>query len=161
MNHTTVSDIMQANVFTVEEDWTLDQLARFLTDKQISGAPVNDSSGKLTGVVSVTDIVGYDGSPVSESADSSTHEYYLRSLENQVSGEEIPAFSAAQDSAVTVRDIMTPMVFQINEDASIRDAADTMVRGHIHRLFVTRDNRISGVITALDMMKVIRDADTA
>jgi CBS domain-containing protein len=42
-----VSDIMQREVLTVENDWPLDQLARFLTDNQISGAPVIAENGSL------------------------------------------------------------------------------------------------------------------
>ena len=36
----TVSSIMQRNVLSVEDNWPLHRLARFLTDNQISGAPV-------------------------------------------------------------------------------------------------------------------------
>jgi signal-transduction protein with cAMP-binding, CBS, and nucleotidyltransferase domain len=34
-----------------------------------------------------------------------------------------------------------------------------MVKGHIHRLFVTRNNRISGIVTALDMLNLLRGAE--
>lgn len=158
MNHTTVADIMQDTVITVDEDWSLEQLARFFTDQQISGAPVSNADGKLTGVVSLTDIANFNGSPEYEGRDNSTHEYFMQTLERQFSDEEIPAFHAEQEANIRVRDIMTPIIFKVTEDTSIQDAADTMIKGHIHRLLVTRDNQISGIVTALDMLKVIRDA---
>ena len=152
-----VSDIMQREVLTVENDWSLDQLARFLTDNQISGAPVIAENGNLLGVVSLTDIVRHEGTPESHAAEHSTHEYYLHGLEMQVGQSVSRAFHVEEESSVTVRDIMTPMIFEISEGASLQEAADTMVKGHIHRLFVTRQNHIAGIVTALDILASIRD----
>jgi predicted transcriptional regulator len=153
----TVSEIMQRNVLTVEDDWPLNRLARFFIDHQISGAPVTDSEGNLVGVVSLTDIVRYDSMPESPATEHSTHEYYLHTLERQVTQEEMTNFHMEHESPATVRDIMTPMIFEVNENASIQEAADTMIKGHIHRLFVTREKRVFGIVTALDMLKVLRD----
>lgn len=158
---TRVSDIMQREVLTVEEDWSLNRLARFLTDNNISGAPVTSREGDLVGVVSLTDIVRYDGMPEHQARETHTHEYYLHSLETQISREETTTFHLEHESQAQVRDIMTPMVFAVPESATIQEAADMMVKGHIHRLFVTRSNRISGIVTALDMLNVLREAGQA
>lgn len=154
---TSIKEIMQREVLSVKEDWPVNQLARFFTDNHISGAPVTSRDGKLVGVVSHTDIVRFDGMPEEHSSAHDTHEYYLHTLERQVAQEEISAYHVGEDSSATVRDIMTPMVFKVTETASIQEVADTMIKGHIHRIFVTRDNKISGIVTALDMLKVIRD----
>ncbi len=157
-NRKTVRDIMQQNVLTVGDNWSLDQLARFLTDNQISGAPVVSDDGNPVGVVSLTDLVRHSSASEGQEVDIGTHEYYLHSLELQVSGLEATSFQFDEASTdECVRDIMTPMVFKVTDTASIQDAADIMVKGHIHRLFVTSDNRISGVISALDMLAVLRD----
>ena len=153
----TVSDIMQRDVLAVASDWPLDQLARFLTDHQISGAPVVGENGNLLGVVSLTDIVRHQGSAESHAQEHSTHEYYLHGLEQQVGENMSRAFHIEEASEATVEDVMTPMIFEISEDASLQEAADTMVKGHIHRLFVTRQGRIAGIVTALDMLASIRD----
>jgi CBS domain-containing protein len=154
-----VSEIMQREVLSVEEDWSLSRLARFLTDNNISGAPVTSKSGDLVGVVSLTDIVRYDSSPEQRASERHTHEYYLHSLEMQIAGEEISTFHIERESPARVRELMTPMVFAVPEAASIQEAADMMVKGHIHRLFVTRNNRISGIVTALDMLNLLRGAE--
>jgi predicted transcriptional regulator len=158
---TTVSDIMQREVMSVEEDWSLNQLARFLTDHQISGAPVVSRDGDLVGVVSLTDIVRYDGMPETVAVEHNTHEYYLQTLERQITLEETSTFHLERESAVRVGDIMTPMIFEVDENASIQEAADTMIKGHIHRLFVTHDKRIAGIVTALDMLQVLRGSAVA
>ena len=155
---TRVSDIMQPEVLTVEEDWSLNRLARFLTDNNISGAPVTSPEGDLVGVVSITDIVRYDSMPEQQARERHTHEYYLHSLESQIALEETTTYHIEHESQARVRDIMTPMVFAVPESATIQEAADMMVKGHIHRLFVTRNNRIAGIVTALDMLNVLREA---
>jgi predicted transcriptional regulator len=155
----TVSSVMQRNVLSVEEEWPLNRLAGFLTDNQISGAPVTGKNGKLVGVVSLTDIVRYDSFPEGTETSRSTHEYYLQSLASHVANEEANSYHVEQDSAVKVKDIMTPMIFEISENASIQEAADIMVKGHIHRLLVTNKKQIAGIITALDILKVIRTTD--
>jgi len=155
---TTVSSIMQRDVLSAEGNWPLHRLARFLTDNQISGAPVISEDGELIGVVSLTDIVRYDSMPESRAEIHDTHEYYLHTLEMQVTQEEATSFHVEQESSATVRDLMTPMIFEVDENASIEEVADTMVKGHIHRLFVTHNKRISGVVTALDMVEFLRNS---
>ena len=53
----TARDIMIHPVFAVRENWTVRELASYFIEKSISGAPVLDGSGRLTGVVSLSDIV--------------------------------------------------------------------------------------------------------
>jgi len=155
---TTVSSIMQRDVLSVGDSWPLHQLASFLTDNQISGAPVISEDGELIGVVSLTDIVRYDSMPESRAEVHDTHEYYLHTLEMQVTQEEFTSFHVEQESSASVRDLMTPMIFEVDENASIEEVADTMVKGRIHRLFVTHNKQISGVVTALDMVEFLRNS---
>jgi CBS domain-containing protein len=153
----TVSDVMSSNVFAVEADWPLDKLAEFLVDNSISGAPVTDADGELVGVVSMTDIVRQKGMTDSASGPENAHDVYLYELERQMSQEEIKVFHTQYESPVQVRSIMTPMIFKVSEDTPIQEVADTMLKGNIHRVFVTRGNRLTGIVTTLDMMQVIRD----
>jgi len=153
---TNVSSIMQREVLSVGEDWSLNHLSGFLSDKQISGAPVTSEKGDLVGVVSLTDIVRHNSMPENHSQEQHyTHEYYLHSLELQVAQEEATAYHVEEESKTRVKDIMTPMIFQVRENASIEEAADTMIKGRIHRLFVTGDKGLVGVVTALDMLKML------
>ena len=52
-----VRDLMRTEVVTVREDMTVRELAAFLADEGISGAPVTSSSGEVVGVVSAKDIL--------------------------------------------------------------------------------------------------------
>ena len=56
-----------------------------------------------------------------------------------------------------MRDIMTPMLFKVDEDTSLKEVADMMIGGRVHRLFVTHKQKVVGIVTTMDMLKVIRD----
>src|SRR5690554_7564697 len=60
---------------------------------------------------------------------------------------------------VEVRDIMTPIVLSVDEDTPVRDIADIMMQQHLHRIFVTRDSKITGIITTYDMLKLVSDRE--
>ena len=153
----TVSDIMHRDVLAVDADWPLDKLAVFLTDNSISGAPVTDAHGELVGVVSLTDLVRHDSMTDKDTDTNNTHDVYLYELERHVSNEEMRVFHAQYESPVQVREIMTPMIFKVSEKDSVKDVAETMLKGNIHRVFVTRKGKLKGIVTALDMLQVIRD----
>ena len=51
-----------------------------------------------------------------------------------------------------VGEIMTPTVFSVGEDASVSEIASLMLRGHLHRLLVTRDERPVGIVSTSDLL---------
>ncbi|HHO69615.1 MAG TPA: CBS domain-containing protein [Gammaproteobacteria bacterium] len=153
---TSVGSVMKRDVLAVDAGWSLEELARFLLDRRISGAPVVSADGEPVGVVSLTDVARFRAAPEQQAERRDVHEYYLHTLEGQVAAEEAPGFHLDEASGVTVEEIMTPMVFEVAEDATLSEAADIMVKGRIHRLFVTRENRICGVVSALDLLDALR-----
>ena len=153
----TAKDIMNRYVLSVGMDWSIDQLANFLVENSISGAPVVSEDGKLVGVVSLTDIVRYRSMPASEFKDDGPHEYYIHTSELNYSNEDIESFHVDAESLVSVREIMTPKTFNVSEDTKIYKVADAMIRSNIHRVLVTRDDTLVGIITTMDMLRVIRD----
>ncbi|HXU73313.1 MAG TPA: CBS domain-containing protein [Polyangia bacterium] len=55
--HTTVSEIMTADVWCAREDLDLASLRRFLAERHITGVPVVDALGRCIGVVSRADLL--------------------------------------------------------------------------------------------------------
>jgi len=157
MNAKTVKEIMISPVLAVLEDWSMDELTDYLIANNVSGAPVESVSGEVVGVVSMTDVVRYVNFPVKEQDAHDVHEYFLSSLGRQYAFEEIQAFRVESDTQVTVKDLMTEMVFSVDEDATVQDAADSMITGNIHRVLVTSGKKVVGIVTALDLVKVVRD----
>ena len=151
-------DIMNRDVLSVGMDWSVEQLANYLIENGISGAPVTSEDGKLLGVVSMTDIVRYRSMPITDASKNDLHEYYTYTPEYHYSPAEIESFRVDAQSLVTVQDIMTPMTFNVSEDTTLQKVADAMFRGRIHRVFVTRDGVLVGIITTMDMLAAIRDS---
>ena len=158
MKGLTAKDVMNKDVLSVGMDWSVEYLTDFLVENGISGAPVTSEDGKLVGVVSLTDIARHNSLPGKDDQSNSPHDYYRHGLEHQYAKEDIRSFRIGAEPLVTIRDIMTPMIFDVNEDTKVKQVADTMIRGHIHRVFVTRKQKLVGVITTVDMLKVIRNS---
>ncbi len=151
---TTADQIMCQKVITVKTDWSVDRLSRFLIDKSISGAPVLDDSGHLVGVVSFADVVRQAGSGLVDMK-SRDDDFYNSMLNVALSPEDQRAFHESVDQSVLVNDIMTPMVFEVATDTPLINVAQAMVKGRIHRVMVTEGNQLKGIISALDLLKVM------
>ncbi len=152
-------DIMQPHVLTISEDWPVTHLAEFLTENSISGGPVVSEDGKLLGVVSLTDIVRHDSFPSRQPRKRLAHGYYKHALETEYSDQDMASFRFGADDQAHVGDIMTPMIFSVEENASVKEVAVTMVTGRIHRVLVTRDDELVGIISALDVLKLLANGD--
>jgi CBS domain-containing protein len=155
LNPITAREVMTRDVLSVRADWSATELAAFLIDHSISGAPVLDADGKPIGVVSLTDLAR-DGT-IAEAAPPEPHGFYRHALERVVGRDEAARFRIAEDSPTTVRDLMTPMVFSVTLDAPVQEVAGTMIRGRIHRVFVVDGERLVGVISTMDLLPLVRD----
>jgi CBS domain-containing protein len=150
-------DIMTREVLAVRADWSLERLAEFLVENSISGAPVASEDGKLIGVVSVTDLVLNRTAPVKVPQSHEPHAYYLQTLEHQYGRDEIASFEVGGEPVITVHDIMTPAIYKVKEDATVQEVAELMFRSRIHRVFVTSEEEVVGIIAMPDMLKVLMD----
>lgn len=156
MKYTQAKDVMTRTVHTVEADRTLHGLSDFFLNHDVTGAPVVDGEGTLIGVVSVTDLARH----VSDGGNSTTtrrHSAYYDELAADYADEELEALHITETNTATVRDIMTPEVYDVNPHTSVQQVADVMLRSNIRRLFVTRDGHVEGIITSTDMLKVVRE----
>lgn len=137
----TAKSVMRRRVITVTENLLAGELARLFESKRISGAPVVDRDGRLVGVVSKSDLVRHE----CEGAD-----LYKDSDEPLPKG-----FHVENPDRTTVADIMTPAVIEASEDAPAAELARLMRRRRIHRVFITRDKRLRGIVTTLDLLKLL------
>jgi predicted transcriptional regulator len=152
----TVQDIMTNEVWSVKADWSLEALSQFFFDKHVSGAPVVDRNDKLIGVVSITDLAR--SSTLSPTTGHEAHDYYLDTRSHcGISQDDLAMLRVESESSVSVKDIMTPMIFEVEEDTSVQEAAEMMLKGRIHRVFVTCDKKVVGVVTTMDMLKAVGD----
>lgn len=149
----TARDIMNPHVITVEADMTVQELATFLVEREISGAPVVDRKGKLLGVVSLTDIAetASEGARLDAGGE---HDFYARAWEFQIERDEMNRLRV-EDQGLNVSEIMTPTVYTIPPETPVSDIAKTMIAGRIHRLLVAEGPSVVGIVTTMDLLKVI------
>jgi CBS domain-containing protein len=145
-------DIMNRDVIAVPVTMDLRELAKLFLDKGITGAPVVDEEGNLAGVISQTDLIYY-----SLTRDD---QLVLDSLFYQTArmeGRHVPTGFQIEDcNTGTVADMMTPVVHSVTERAGLDSVAKLMTRKHIHRVIVRKGQKVTGVISALDVLKAQR-----
>jgi len=122
-----VAELMRADVQTVAPEAPVAEVVQAMADSHISGLPVVDSSGRVLGVVSATDVL-------------------------QATAEHDDATSRSRLFAhTTARDLMTAKALSIEPDADVRQAAQQMLYAEVRRLFVEEQGRLIGVISQSDI----------
>lgn len=149
----TVTELMSKNVLSVYEGWTIQRLADFFLNHNISGAPVIASDHELVGVVSISDIFRF------ENADDETKSEALRRCYRDSTGidiasrEDLINWSKSSQTSCTVHQIMAKQVISVGIESDLGDVSACMIENDIHRVFVTDDEKIVGVVSALDILR--------
>ncbi|BFM18206.1 CBS domain-containing protein [Maricurvus nonylphenolicus] len=157
MNNITAADIMSKDVLFAYEGWSIKYLATFLSEKKISGAPVVASDNELIGVVSVTDIFRFENQGDAGKVDA-LRDYYQAAYGNDIDHLELDQWTHNAEENCTVHQIMQKRVISVSEDTSISDIAKTMLINKIHRVFVTTDNKVVGIITTSNLLNLLAES---
>ena len=182
MRPITAADLMNPKVLAVRDDLTLRELAAFLIRNQITGAPVEDGAGRMVGVVSLVDIAEAVLTGEASAASAASEEAGERRPESEGEGAAEAAGGVDADGAagggvtaedaddrddfdlgegadddLLVRDIMTPAVESVPEDATVSEVASRMLDSQVHRLLVTREGRPVGIVTTSDLLGLLID----
>ncbi|KAB2964543.1 MAG: CBS domain-containing protein [Thermoanaerobaculia bacterium] len=152
-------DVMNPEVIRVSTDMTVAEVAEFLVDHEISGAPVEDGDGHLVGVVSLTDVAAALAGNDQAVVDHPQPAFYVRGWEEKFNPEDLAGLRVA-DSELTVEDIMTSSLFAVDEEMPVSKVAEKMVRSHLHRLLVTRGRRVVGIVTTSDLLGLLIEDDS-
>lgn len=154
----TAKDIMSTEVLTLQRDQLISEARDFFVKHMISGAPVVDEKGRMVGVVTIWDLARHNRSSRGLSPNiNDRREYLVEGSELLLQEFELDGFQLEFDDHMAVEDIMTPRVVSVEEETPLQEMANMMLTGKIHRLVVTRQGHLSGIVTTSDMLKVIRD----
>jgi CIC family chloride channel protein len=126
-----VRELMQKDVKTVDPEAAVNDAVVGLSDSHISALAVIDGMGRMVGVISSTDILTSEA----EAQDAVEREALFEQM--------------------MVRDIMTPRPLTVSPDADVREAAQQMLYAEVHRLFVTSNEHVIGVISTTDIMRAV------
>jgi len=140
----TVAEFMAQDVVTIRASATIDEVAKTLVDRHISGAPVVDAEGVPVGVVSQTDLLA-SRVPKGESEPDAIFDDTDTSISDTQRLMRNP----------TAEMVMTPMVLSVSRDTDVRTAARIMVAEKVHRLLVTDGEKVVGIISTLDLLRAL------
>jgi CBS domain-containing protein len=165
-----VRDAMSTDVVRIGPDETLAELERVLLAGRLGGVPVVER-GRLVGVVSRSDILRLLGAEraIAEAQADFYREFHddpfapseHAAREEAEQREGIEQQIAQRMGSLRVRDAMTAEVVTVDADAPLRDAAARMAERRIHRLVVTEQGRLAGVLGALDVVRLVAEGRLA
>ncbi len=148
----TLACVMTSEVVVIHPDQTVAELEALLHEHRISGAPVVDpKSGELLGVASQADVIRHFSEDSAEVPPAESVGYH-QTLWFDIFASPIPS----DRKGTPVKSIMTPFVYFATETATIAEALDLMLEHRIHRVVVTRNRRLVGVVTSMDLLRHYR-----
>ena len=125
-----VAELMVTNVLTVKGEATVADAIVTMSDAHVSSLPVVDGHGRMLGIISDADVL---------TAEAETGEGGLRTLLD----------------ATAVEAIMTPRPLAVSPETSVSEAAQQMLYADVHRLYVVVNDRVVGVISAMDIVRAV------
>jgi CBS domain-containing protein len=177
----TVADFMTSEVFTLEPEMSLREAMEMFGDEGVTGAPVV-TGPRLVGVISATDLMDFQGSTPAARGPSDTRPTLREELGGAATSDEDPddnpgSFFADYWSHSgadvyqrfvesegpewdllarhTVEEAMTRNVVSVAPDMPIAEAAKVMSNRGIHRVLVTQDDELVGILTSTDLVRGI------
>jgi CBS domain-containing protein len=135
-----VGEAMTSPAITVGPSTSCKAAAGLLARHQISALPVVDDRGRLLGIVSEADLLPLETTPDP------------RALATPLASRREPLPSR-------VDEVMTREVICVEEDTDLGLAARRMLEAGVRRLPVLRDDRVVGVISRHDLIKVMARRD--
>lgn len=130
----TVSLLMNRPVVSVTAETTLDAAYKTLVERRISAVPVVAADGRPLGVLSETDLLR-----VGRMQPMSLAGVQVLDLPNEPVGQHMHA-------GITT----------VSEDTPVTAAARLLFERHIHRVYIAKDGKLTGVFSTEDVLVAIR-----
>jgi CBS domain-containing protein len=153
--------VMSRRVATLSPAEPIESALRTFTEARISGAPVVDEEGRIVGILSLSDIArserldddsfreqepAYDlAGPLDEEGDEDFDPSEIFFLKEEYSA----------GGGITVADRMTREVVCVGPETSLEQLSEVMVSQRIHRVLVTRDSELLGVVSSFDVVRAV------
>jgi CBS domain-containing protein len=134
-------DIMTSPVHTVPQTATVEAAAQLITAKSVTALPVVDTSGRLVGMVSESDLLWHR-----VPADPTAHINRLPDTD-----------PAARPGMVV--EVMSPYPVTTRPDADVADVAETMLATDVRSMPVVEDGMVVGIVSRRDILRAMVRGD--
>jgi CBS domain-containing protein len=134
---------MTTNVVTVSPETDIAEAVRLMLERQISGVPVIDDSGRLVGILTEGDLM--------RRAELVTgrQSWWI----NPISSPEQEAKAYVKAHGLKVKDVMTKEVVTINEQEPLDRIAMVFEDRRIKRTPVMRSGKIVGIVSRANLLR--------
>jgi CBS domain-containing protein len=138
-----VADVMTSTVITVGPTATIEQAAKLMVERRVSGLPVVDEAGALLGIVSEGDLIARQ-----------RPEERLTWWRVFVDDEAVARDYRKRIGAI-VADVMTHAVISVGPEVDVSVAAQLLHTRNIRRLPVVADGKLVGIVSRGDLVKLL------
>jgi CBS domain-containing protein len=149
-------DVMTTEVVTVSPETTVQDLAKILSEKGISGTPVVDADQRLVGIVSEGDLL-HRAETGTERRVQRRRSWWLES----VAAEQEMARDYVKAHGRTVADIMTREVITAEETTDLADLAMLLETRRIKRVPVVSGGKLVGIVSRANLVRALATTSSA
>ena len=147
-----VDTIMDHEVLTVYEGWSLSCLTQFFVEHSLSAAPVVAADGELVGEVSLSDVAAFQARKLSE---EDSQKMLQRHPETAgVTSRELQALHKSLNDYSTVNEIMRKNVAAVDVSTMASDACRMILEQNMSYLYVTEQGLFVGAVKAMDFLRL-------
>jgi len=141
----TAKDIMTTQVKTLAPGATLRDVAAFLTQHDISGAPIVDLKGCVQGVISESDLI----------QEARRHDAIPRLVMfGMYALPEPEMIEAFRDGwMLPASDLMSRKLISATDDTTLQELSRLMVQKRINSVPIVRDGTLVGIVTRDDVLR--------
>ena len=134
---------MKKDVYTVNENVSLIEALKLISEKKVSGMPVTDDNDRFTGFISDGDIIRF----LSDSYPSFVNIYSFITIDFDSRLKEIVH--------TKVKNIARKTVITVNTDDDISDVCSRLSKKHIKKAPVIKDGAMVGIINVSNITKYV------
>ncbi len=125
------------------------EVLKLLLDHDVADAPVVNDDGRIVGIISQNALLRHIEAPTTA---SQTGRFYT----DDESYREIGEVRDSQ-TLTPVEKLMSKEMHPVTRETGVAVAANLMREFRLHRLFITDHGELIGVITSLDLMRIVEE----
>ncbi len=144
-----VADLMSRSIVAISPDAPLAQAIRLMIDHRVSGLPVIDAEGRAVGMLTEGDLLRRVETGTEGTAPGWFASFFFRGR---------LAEQYVQTHGRRVAEVMTPDVTCVEEDTPLAEVVALMQRKRIKRLPVVRGEKVVGIVSRADLVRVVGES---
>jgi CBS-domain-containing membrane protein len=147
-------DVMTTNVITVGPDTSVQEVAKILSERSISGVPVVDAENRLVGIVSEGDLLHRVETGTERRVQRRRRSWWL----DTIGSDEELARQYIKSHGRTAKDVMTREVISVIDTTELADIANLLESKRIKRVPVVGDGKLVGIVSRANLVRALAAA---